>query len=52
MEKKGVLYIDKNPKALACVAQSVGWCPAKEKVPGSIPGQGTCLGYRACTEGN
>ena len=32
--------------ALTGVAQWFGHCPTKQKVTGSIPGQGTCIGYR------
>ena len=35
-------------KALTCVAQLVGHHPAKQKVMGLIPDQGTCLGLRFC----
>ena len=31
--------------ALAGVAQWIECCPAKQGVAGSIPSQGTCLGY-------
>ena len=31
-------------QALNGAAQWVGHCPANQKVTGSIPGQGTCLG--------
>ena len=36
----------KNQQALTGVAQLVGRLPESEKVTGSIPGQGTCLGCR------
>ena len=36
----------RNKGALAGVAQLVGHCPAKQKVAGLIPSQGTCLGCR------
>ena len=32
--------------ALTGAAQWVAHCPANQKVTGSIPGQGPCLGYR------
>ena len=35
-----------NNDTLTGVAQWVGRHPAKQKVTGSIPGQGACLGYR------
>ena len=34
-------------EALTSRAQLVGRHPAKRKVAGLIPGQGTCLGYRS-----
>ena len=36
--------------ALACVAQWIEHGPANQKVTGSIPSQGTCLGYRPGTQ--
>ena len=33
--------MQKNKEALTGVAQLVGYCPAKQKVAGSIPSQGT-----------
>ena len=49
----------KNHKSiLTCVAQLVEHCPTKQKVPGSIPSQSTCLGCRpvpiwgVCARGN
>ena len=37
--------------ALTGVAQLVGHRPAKQKVAGSIPSQGTCLGFGPVTCG-
>ena len=32
--------------SLTGIAQFIGRCPTKQKVTGSIPGQGSGLGYR------
>ena len=39
-----VLLQEKTDVALSSVAQWVGHCLKKQKVIGSIPSQGTCLG--------
>ena len=39
-------YLSKESSALAGVAQCIERRPVSQKVAGSIPGQGTCLGCR------
>ena len=41
-------FVKTDVMALTGVAQLVGHRPAKQKVTGSVPGQGTCLGYGFC----
>ena len=41
-------FVKTDLMALTGVAQLVGHRPAKQKVTGSVPGQGTCLGYGFC----
>ena len=40
------MTIEKSKTHLAGVAQLIEHGPAKQRVTGSIPSQGTCLGFR------
>ena len=43
---KSLCNLKKEPRALASVAQWIEHPPANQRVTGSIPSQGTCLGCR------
>ena len=49
---KQVITSEKDHAALAGVAQWIERQPANQKVPGSIPSQGICLGCRSGPQWN
>ena len=46
IDHQWLLIYKESQIALAAVVQLVRYHPAKRMVAGSIPGQGTCLGFR------
>ena len=50
MESEDEIGSVRNIRALAGVAQWIECWPLSQKVTGSIPSQGTCLGCRPCPQ--